>query len=459
MAPQAPLPAILISDYTLTPPITTSYHLHSASDTSDKDNTIDFGATYKLIKSLLTHPPCVHRHDPTTWPCLSCETSFTHKYWDCAARLLDYFSDFFAADTALMQSLWFYLFDIWQESAQWLPFSAVLDDVDERVNNMTDAVNVAAAANTSDAASISRQVVDIATLVWGAEKARAFEKHVRDTLHLIDIAVWGRAPSASQQRDTREHVLVDPSGEAWCPVGDYETGPWISGVKPWSQFLGVGGPGVVEPVFAEKAVVVVVVKDTGIGTAPPIKRYIPHAGIALLQTHTQRTRALASTLYSSLDAALAPSLLQAFDTHSIAFPDRSAPKRTTTSSMAPLRTLSYALSNGAPPVLRHAGYADVDMVTAEPDWNMLDESVAMCRGWAAYEGVSGSDDGADDDDDGEGEREVVFDLWTVLETKREAGEREKQQQEDEGRGTSETKYKAKLHLGHLFSAWCGIEEC
>ena len=112
-------PVIFITDHTTLPPTANRYICGN--------NDIVFPTAYKQIKSLLSHPTCPHRRRPDTWPCHPCESTFTTKYWSCAATLLDYFADFYPTDTPLMQSIWFYLLDIWQENASHLPYEAVLE--------------------------------------------------------------------------------------------------------------------------------------------------------------------------------------------------------------------------------------------------------------------------------------------------------------------------------------------
>ncbi|RAR00534.1 hypothetical protein DDE82_007189 [Stemphylium lycopersici] len=314
--------------------------------------------------------------------------------------------------------------------------------------------------NTDTQAGLSARFESVENgveLVWGAEKARLFERDVRDTIGLFETVIWGRRATP----EMRDQVLYDPRGEAWCPAGEYDTGPWISGVKPWCQFLSSGGPGVVEPVAASPASgdrhgspftgrddpesVYESCKadgNTNISTTTTTQRYIPHPAIALLNSHTTHARTLAHSLFTSLDPDNLASSLADFDSHSVSFPSVETPSRTYVSAITSQQT-TYTLSNGAPPVLRPSGYADPSMDVQDPDWNLVDECLAVCKGVPAYEGVSGMG-GQDGDDEEESEDEVedVFDLWTVVEKM--------------GGGDSEGV--KGLDLGEMFDTWCGSDE-
>lgn len=359
-----------------------------------------------------------------------------------------------------MQSLWFYLFDVWQETSAWLPVEAVLEDVDERVKSLA----AAAAATTTGISSSERSSGSGSgkgkekkkkpeDLVWGADKARTFEHDIRDALELFETVIWGRrrkvtVTPAERQRgemggcDTTERTIYDPTGQAWCPVGDYNTGPWVSGVKPWNQFLNAGGPGVVEPVFAEleqEDMSGDAAADGDRKKSVRTKRYIPQPGIAIIATHTERTRSLAEKFYATLeDNTAAGASLQDFNNHAPFFPTLDSTAHTYMSLLEG-HTVSYTLSNGAPPVLRLEGYADPGMLVQDPDWNLVDDSVAICKGLDAYESISGEWD----------DEEGVFDMWTVVETRDlEEEERERGQREE-----------GKLELGEMFDMWCGVDEC
>jgi hypothetical protein len=405
-----PPPILLTTDHSTTPPITTRY--------TSGHNDIFFPTAYKQIKSLLTHPACPHHPSTYTWPCALCETTFTTTYWASAATLLDYFADFYPTDTPLMQSIWFYLLDIWQESAHRLPYESVLEET-----------------------------IQHSSAIPAVQRARAFEKAVRDTVTLFETTIWGR----KRQSDTGDQVIFDPRGEAMCAVGEYETGPWISGVKPWNQFLGDGGVGVAAP--CSRATDTGDGDEDGPGEAVQERkrettRYIPHPAIAIIEGHTARARLLATTLFHKQDPASVTRCLAAFNAETVFLPSPAAKSHSYTSRITGRET-SYSLSNNAPPVVRHEGLGDptLELVCLPGDWNLLDECVASCRGVTAYVAVSGEDededgDGDEDEEMADSENEIpVFDLWSVVE--REVG----------GGGQREQL----LELGDMFESWCGVD--
>jgi hypothetical protein len=377
-------------------------------------NDIALPTAYTQIKSLLSHPPCSHCRNPSTWPCHACEATFTTKYWSCAATLLDYFADFYPTDTPLMQSIWFYLLDIWQESALYLPYETVLEDAE-----------VASAVGAA---------------VWGADRAMAFEKNVRDTLTLFEVTIWGR------RQHTGDQVIYDPRGEAWNPVGEYETGPWISGVKPWAQFLENGGVGVAPPFTGAVDVAAAATKEKEKDEKEKriITRYVPSPAIGIIKFHTQRAHTLATDLFHTQDQALLTSSIADFQARTLPLPSRG--ESHVYMSRFTGRETSYTMANGAPPVMRYVGLGDPQLnLRGIEDWNLLDECVASCKGVAAYVPVSGGGD-ADEDEDGNGDEEEdededVFDMWTVV---------EKRIGEEDG--------EALLDLGDMFDTWCGVDE-
>jgi hypothetical protein len=396
-------PLIRVEDHTTTPAITLVY--------ISGNNAIHFPTAYTQIKSLLKPPSCTHRRSEDTWPCPACETAFTTPYWTCAATLLDYCADFYATDSAAMQAVWFHLLDIWQETAHHLPYEAVLEDGAE-----------------------SEQPV------WGAEAACAFEKDVRDTVELFDITICGRRKDG-QMGDS---VIYDPRGEAYCPVGEYETGPWISGVKPWAQFLGAGGPGVVAPSLPPEG-------QVGADT----RRYVPMPAIATIKTHTERARTLAERLFETEDPDNLTQALDSFDQHSLHFPSSTEDSHTYTSDLTG-QTISYSLSNGAPPIIRYPGLGDVNMLVQNPDWNLLDECVGNIKGTPVYIAQSGEEEDDDDDDEEEEDEDdeeqsedddVVFDIWTVVETSNGG--------QEQGEGEPQRKVEC---FEDMFEEWCGLDE-
>ncbi|EMD65459.1 hypothetical protein COCSADRAFT_354648 [Bipolaris sorokiniana ND90Pr] len=332
-----------------------------------------------------------------------------------------------------MQAIWFHLFDIWQESTAWLIDNAVLE------------VRAQQQSSTADTNTTMLR----ADRVRCAAKARAFVKNVKDTVELVEVVLWGRKQgtnTAAAAHPTQETILYDPRGEVWRPNGEYDTGPWISGIKPWCQFLYNDGPGVaplpIPPSLAKQQNLNPNSSNTNRkpDNSNPITttRYIPHPAIAILTSHTQRARALALAHYTAFTPEETHvSHLKEFDAYAPVFPTPRHPVHTCTSPLTG-HTMSYALGNGAPPVLRHVGFADPEMMDERADWNLLDECVAMCKGMDPYLGVSG-----EMGDAGGEEEEAAFDVWTVVETR----------VDGEGREGGE------VELATMFDNWCGIKEC
>lgn len=349
MPPSPTPPTILIHDHTLTPPTTTHY-LSPAID-----HTLAFAPTYLHIKSLLTHPACAHA---PLWPCAPCDSAFAERFWSSAALLLDYFADFYAHDTGIMREVWWGLVDTWQESlACFWPVADVL-------------------ANPS--------VTPEDVRAW--MKARWLVKNVKDTIRLMDTVIHG----PSNKNPNRETIIHDPSGDGDGVMGRYNTGPWISGLKPWEQFLCRGGPGVAE--------------DERAGDDAC---FVPLPGINILKTHTSRGRALAGILTPDTDA------IRAFDDRSLKFPTEVGVEE-----RVPNGTLRYHLSDGAPPIVRHRGYADVGRRREGVGLWVLDDFVATCRMIRPFYSVSGGGDDGDGEEEGELE---PFDVWVVREGKGEGG--------------------------------------
>jgi hypothetical protein len=178
-------------------------------------------------------------------------------------------------------------------------------------------------------------------------------------------------------------------------------------------------------------------------------RFMPMPGIGIIQTHTERARTLATKLFSTQDPDNLTESLNGFDQHTIHVPVSKDDTATHTSPLSG-QVLKYTLLNGAPPIMRYPGLGDPSMLVQNPDWNLLDECVASCKGTRAYAPQSGEEDEEEeeveeDEDDMEGsessEDEVVFDVWTVVET-----------------GGSEGGEKKVGRLDDMFDEWCGLDE-
>jgi hypothetical protein len=342
----ASIPIILVHDHTQEPIITTHY-VNGA-------NELNFESIYKSIKSLLKHPACSHRQSENHWPCSACSKTFSTIFWECACRLLDYFADFLVHDNGNMASLWFYLVDIWQETHAWFPCDAVL---------------------SRGSVYSGKETALLA--------ARSFKSDFNATLKLVDAIIHG----TKGVEVSREKLIHTPSGDTTSPAGPYNTGPWISGLKPWEQFLRNQSPGVVG--FSQD--------DSNTDSV----RHVPMAALGIVKTHTQRARRLAMLLNPDTE------FLHAFDENSLVFLQSVDAQSHAYTSLDGVTT-TYRLVNGAPPIERHVGYGDSNHLCSNQTFTILDEFLGQCRDVKAYESVSG-DQGADDGHEGVG----AFDMWAV----------------------------------------------
>jgi hypothetical protein len=366
-SPSPPSPIILVTDYTQLPPITTHY--------INGDNTLDFRNVYTTIKSLLTHPPCTHHEYPGSWPCGLCDFAFLSTYWTSAAHLLDYFADFLAHDTALMCSLWFHLFDVFQETHLWLPYTSPFKDP-PRISPQTTALSAA-----QFHVGCFLDAID----------AELFLKERSKFLALVDGVLHG----PKEGRAPTEKIVHSPDGEVKSPVAGCNTGPWLSGLSAWQQFLCAGSPGV-----------------DGCEELDDNVRYVPMAAIGIIKTHTERARRLALGVSSDVE------FLHAFEKNCLVFPAGvEAPSHSYRSIEG--KDVTYRLVNGAPPIVRHAGYGDPAMACSNETFTMLDDCVGLCRGIEPYEPVSGEP--KDDADESDEDEEDAFDMWAVYQSRESPG--------------------------------------
>ncbi|KAH6620136.1 hypothetical protein C7974DRAFT_458088 [Boeremia exigua] len=327
-----------------------------------RENELDIKTVFAHFYNMIEHPGRAHfdqrlngnqRHDV-----IPCSEVFLELFWQAAAYLLDYFADFYATDNALMQSIWFRLLDVWQ------------------VSNPAPYYRADGSAHLATA-------------------AEEFEKECKDTMDLIHRLMAPK--SATQEHHPVAPIIHDPHRRVKGLGGWYETGPFISGLKPWQQFLYSGAPGFTP-------------------AAPPLPantnaprprtcatRYLPQPAIALILSYTARARTLTRALAQKHPPSVASSLA-AFDAHALALP--AAPGREyTLPSVRPGRVLAYQLVQGAPPVKRYEGLTDPSMLVEEPDLVLLDEAVGICKGREAYVPMTGP----------VGVAGVGFDVWAVSE--------------------------------------------
>ncbi|KAF2819999.1 hypothetical protein CC86DRAFT_429490 [Ophiobolus disseminans] len=362
--PAANIPIILVEDQTVKPITTTNYIRNN--------NEIDFEVVYRKVKSLLPHKKCSHRSSPTAWPCTPCDEAFSNKFWSCAAHLLDYFADFLHVDTPTMHVLWFHLVDIWQQTADWFPIDAALEN-----------------------RSVSPESMQAFT------KARWFTKNFEDTIRVMNTVIYG----GKDKDRPREPIIHKPSGDHKTAGGeDYNTGPYYSGLRPWEQWLCRGGSSITDSSKAAKENV----------------RHIPTGAIAIMKTHTERAELLAVKLNPG------PEFLAAFKRNSLVFPQEAETQSHSYTSRAGT-TISYHLENGAPPVMRPEEFGDLEVKATKPSLHLLDEFIGRARGMEAYEPVSGIRD-----QDGEWEDGFApFDTWVVTESKQGDGGEDKMELAEE----------------------------
>ncbi|OSS46033.1 hypothetical protein B5807_08046 [Epicoccum nigrum] len=340
-------------------------------------NELDLKAIYTTVSSLHNHPG----RDRLDYRgmAVGCSDTFLDSFWSVAASLLDYFADFYATDTAMMQSLWFHILDEWQRACP-TP-TPILDSPLYRTINPT---------------------------------AFSMEDYKRALEIMNRLINPGLRP---EEKDPGGPVIHNPSGTVQGLAGAHETGPFISGLKPWQQFLCSGAPGhkpaspeTTPPAASEGLSTNLAAANEGPSTSlaaaneDPPTRYIPQPGIALIQTHTARARRLLEKLKEkqNRDSAAA---LAAFDALTVSPPSALHHTLTRPSLTQADKTLSYQLVQGAPPVKRHEGLTDPSMLIEKPDLVLLDEAVGVYKGREAYVPMTGpvTQEG------------VGFDVWAVKE--------------------------------------------
>lgn len=332
------LPVIRVEDNSATPALTLRYICGG--------NELDVVAIYANIHRLLEHPGRAH-YDQTSLEqaMTACSNTFLDAFWAAAASLLDYFADFFATDTALMQSIWFHLLDTWQKASP-------------------------------------QHVYDQGLPCQLPPNAQLFKQDYNDTLELFHTLLHTQArghPDAYA-----ESIIHDPTGAVDGPTGIHTVGPYVSGLKPWQQFLCAGSPGFAPSVAAAGQV-------SADADTDPSTRYLPHAAIALIHAHTARARSLTHKHFmrtsTSNNNSTLTTALTTFTTQSIHPPTPSQPSTTHPSLLRPHTLLTLRLQRGAPPVRRYEGLADPSMLVSAPGLVLVDEAVGSCRGREAYGAV------------------------------------------------------------------------
>jgi hypothetical protein len=279
----------------------------------------------------------------------------------------------------MMGSIWFQLLDDLQESQMWLPYKAILDNPPEATEQ-----TVADFFSNNEFST-----------VLGHRHAAWFEGNYLQTIALMKELLRLR----KNRRYIRGDVIHPPDGEVMGPTGEYNTGPWQSGLTPWQQFLCAGSPGV--DGFED------IEKEAAGGSV----RYLPMAAIGIIKTHTERARKAARNISSD------PEFLERFEKKCLVFP-QSVNDPPCSFHSTDGKEMMYKLVNGAPPIVRSGGYPDEDMLFPNETFTMLDDGAGLLRGIKAYKPVSGEPhDEEDDEDDNDGYRDDAFDMWAVYERK------------------------------------------
>jgi hypothetical protein len=373
-------PVILVTDCTQEPQITSHYFNGS--------NEIDFEQVYKTIKKdLFRFKPCTHRPSTDSWPCRACTNAFLKIFWWCAARILDYFADFIQHDTAMMGSVWFHLLDVFQESSLYFPTKAILKNPPQ---------------STPAAIHDFFSNNEFSTIL-GYRNAYWFWGNFGQTLDLMKHVLDG-PEEESKNCGPMDDIIHPPDGDVMALTGDYNTGPWQSGLTPWEQFLHIDSQGVDGFEDLEK-------KAEG-----GVVRYLPMGAIGIIKTHTDRLREIARKISPD------PEFLHRFEKSCLVFPqsvnDPPASYRTSGG-----KEMVYKLVNGAPPIVRSGGYPDTEMEIPDETFTMLDDAVGLLRGIKAYKPLSGDPRDDDDDDDDENDEDDeypddAFDMWAIYEPKK-----------------------------------------
>ncbi|OAL57021.1 hypothetical protein IQ07DRAFT_497565 [Pyrenochaeta sp. DS3sAY3a] len=361
-------------DWTVLPTVTRKY--------VNRDNTLDLDEVFGQIKRLATFEKCSHGlytpSQPEYWhdfPCAACEGAFTNLFWGVAAQLLDYFGDFYNTDTPLMNATWFAMFDLWQTTRDYI----------SQVDEMEDAYTPTTEANA---------------WIAGMDKSREFGNQLAATVKLIFTTLHG----PESRSKTVESELHHPSGDLEGTLELLNTGPFLSGIKPWQQFLFAESPG-------------------SCFTAPRLqpadkpgyerRRQIPMPLIAILENQTTSLRAIADEVFVE-DPETYEERMANFDAQALAFPDLPAVQVYSYISLSGYR-VTYHLNNASPPIWVPPGQGDQDLDEKNPSLSLLNDHVSACRGDEVYEhqALNWEDENGDTQMGGGDEDDPVFDAWTV----------------------------------------------
>jgi hypothetical protein len=261
-------PKLLISDTSISPPITTEYN-HG-------ENVLDFKTIYTSIKQLPKHSGkgiLITYTNPLSPLPLSllrpCSKEFLDTYWALFAHIIDYFADFASEDSMTMQSLWFHLLDVLESVAKGLPHEFWME-------------------STSGQATVS------------CEHAKEFAEQYSQTMVFLHEVI--------NARTVRNSVpILHSTLRTHEPPTSYP-GAFKAGLNPWQQFLLNGAPGFEVPKSARKY------RDDD-----PFEKYphgrrivrehqVPFGALGIVAKHIGRLRHAAIEI-ASVNFSLAPRFL------------------------------------------------------------------------------------------------------------------------------------------------------
>ncbi|KAL1613060.1 hypothetical protein SLS60_001292 [Paraconiothyrium brasiliense] len=323
-------PVILVSDFEEDPPITMKY--------VNGDNEIDFETVYRNIRTLSHHSgrgiltPDTESGPEPVFQMKECEPEFLEAFWTCASDLCDYFADFLAFDSPTMQSVWFNLLDQLQEAAVlphyfWIP-------------------------GVPSCKHAQEFVTDINFLL-------------RDVITVL-IAPW------------KMHLFTPITVPNHVSPGITNVGR--NGLKAWQQFLYKDSPGFFVP--KSKRVYLHATQTDTDNTGSEV--HIPRGGLAIIDSHTRRLRALAEKVSQrESDTDTDADADADADTDVLAQFDRKALDLTRASTYTAIDGRQILVQPRAPRQLPEL--FDSSFEHPRPNLQLVNESIGVCKGKDVYQ--------------------------------------------------------------------------
>ncbi|KAF1958739.1 hypothetical protein CC80DRAFT_18465 [Byssothecium circinans] len=328
-------PIIRVEDWDAKPPVTIKYICG--------DNELELETVWAAVNGLSSHSgrgkvELVRVVGGCDVHLKECSQDFWDGFWDCMAKLLDYFADFFVQDNAAMQSMWFHLLDVLQEAAV-LPH----DFWDPGRPSCTH----------------------------GERFAREYER----TLCLINEIISPNGFRAAEPRVRPKKKLLEPSS--------VKLGGFKAGLKPWQQFMYSKAPGFDVP--EEERIYNYLEGTDGPG------QYLPMGALAIVERHTARARALTSKVAQrSSDGHSEVEMLSKFDQHSHKVDGKPFTYTSISGRKKTAQTL-YPNPGFEKAPRRYLGLGDPSCIEPQPNLSLLDESVGFHRGFRDIEGYGHPD--------------------------------------------------------------------